>query len=89
MESKDQSNHSTEVIVASVLTKYDITPTEVIAKNVTCDDVYSRYVVEVKVDKPQNLSDLSTTYKVINEIEDGLWDAGHDNPELTLTNVDY
>lgn len=89
MKSKDQSKYSTEVIVASVLSKYDITPTDVKAENVTCDDVYSRYVVEVKVDKPQNLSELSTTYKVINEIEDGLWDAGHDNPEVTLTNVDY
>lgn len=84
-----ESKLSTEVIVASVLNKYGIAPVEVKAKNITCDDVYSRYVVDVKVDKPQNLSEVSTTYKIINEIEDKLWDAGHDNPEFTLTNVDY
>lgn len=84
-----ESKLSTEVIVASVLNKYGIAPVEVKAENITCDDVYSRYVVDVKVDKPQNLSEVSTTYKIINEIEDKLWDAGHDNPEFTLTNVDY
>lgn len=79
----------TNTIVASILSKYDITPIEVKAENITCDDIYSRYVVEVKVDKPGNIQSESTAYKVINEIEDSLWDAGHDNPECTLTNVNY
>lgn len=79
----------TKTLVASVLSKYDITPTEVKAENITCDDIYSRYVVDIKVDKPEVLSETSTTYKVINEIEDSLCDAGHDNPECTLTNVNY
>lgn len=79
----------TKTLVASVLSKYDITPTEVKAENITCDDIYSRYVVDIKVDKPEVLSETSTTYKVINEIEDSLLDAGHDNPECTLTNVNY
>ena len=79
----------TEDIVASVLNKYGVTPVEVKAENIACDDIYSKYVVNIKVDKPENLTKTSTIYKVINEIEDKLWDAGHDNPELTLTNVDY
>lgn len=79
----------TKTIVASVLSKYDITPIEVKAENITCDDIYSRYVVDIKIDKPGALSETSTAYKVINEIEDSLLDAGHDNPECTLTNVNY
>lgn len=79
----------TKVIVASVLSKYDITPIEVKAETINVENIESRYEVHVKVDNPGNLSDITTTYKVINEIEDKLWDAGHDHPECTLTNVDY
>lgn len=84
-----KNKFDTKTIVTSVLSKYDITPIDIKVNNLVLDDNYSRYNVDVKVDKPENLSEVSTTYKVINEIEGKLWDAGYVNPELTLTNVDY
>lgn len=86
---KNMMKTETACIVENVLKKYDITPTSVEAEMVTQDDICSRYLVDVKIDKPENIHDVTTSYKIMNEIENRLWDAGHDNPELTILNANY